>query len=75
MDEATYNIPYGMLILAMILSVLVGYPIGYLLIDRLQWIVVPDSYNGYVQVARYLVGAFSVAVLVGPIALWDMYRD
>lgn len=59
---------------ALVLSIVIATPVGYIVVDYLGWISVPNQQLSNVGfwMYRYLVGALLLALTMASIALWDL---
>lgn len=60
--------------LALTLAVAISYPVGYVLLDVVEWVKIPSEAQqviGAVHVARVFLGAIVLGVLGGVFMLWE----
>ena len=67
------SLPMTHLFLGMVVAIAVGYPVGYLLIDVLGWIVLSQEQarGGYVHVFRVFAGFAALSIPLMGFMVWD----
>lgn len=76
-QEVSHKLRTSHIWIITILVIAIAYPIGYLLIDVLDWIsLTPEQLqNGFQHIARYLVGAASLVLPIMLLTLFDSDKN